>query len=54
MRYWVLALILLTLGAPVMAQCGGLGDWDWDFGDLCEGMSCPEDGNECTHAEILD
>jgi hypothetical protein len=53
-RYWILACIVLALGALVVGQCG-FGDWDldWDGDDgggcpVCDGVVCEDDGNECT------
>ena len=53
MRNWVLALVLLSLGALVVVQCGGWGYWELD-GDngggcpVCDGVVCEDDGNDCT------
>jgi hypothetical protein len=48
MRYGFVFLFACALGVVPLAGCSwDLGDWDWDY-NPCEGVVCPDDGNECT------
>lgn len=58
MRYWILGLVVLSVFALVVVQCGGWGYWELD-GDngggcgLCAFVVCANDGNECTEDECV-
>ena len=48
MRYVFGFLFVCGLGVVPVAGCSwDLGDWDWNY-NPCEGVVCPDDGNECT------
>jgi hypothetical protein len=47
MRYLLAILGVLALGGLAFAACFEMGPWDWDY-NPCEGVVCPDDGNECT------